>query len=171
MTGLEDDTLVLALDSGGSEEFLLSPDTMVTKGGAAVPAGSIRLGDRVQVYADAVDTNYASRINVEGMQQLIRDVYRGTLEAVYPSGGTLVLTGTSAFVNGGWEDRERRITLELEPGAAIYYGGRALRPGELQPGHLGGTAYVAVSENFGSRRAAGVVLKRGSEQLYGGKID
>jgi hypothetical protein len=170
VTGLEDDTLVLALDSGGSEKFLLSTDTMVTKGGAAVPAGSIRLGDRVQVYADAVDTNYASRINVEGMQQLIRDVYRGTLEAVYPSGGTLVLTGTSAFVNGGWENRERRITLELEPGAAIYYGGRALRPGELQPGHLGGTAYVAVSENFGSRRAAGVVLKRGSEQLYGGKI-
>ncbi|MGI6697462.1 MAG: S-layer homology domain-containing protein [Clostridia bacterium] len=171
VTGLEDDTLVLALDGGGSEEFLLSPDTMVTKGGAAVPAGSIRLGDRVQVYADAVDTNYASRINVEGMQQLISDVYRGTLEAVYPSGGTLVLTGTSAFVNGDWEDRERRITLELEPGAAIYYGGRTLRPGELQSGHLGGTAYVAVSENFGSRRAAGVVLKRGSEQLYGGKID
>jgi hypothetical protein len=168
---LEDDTLVLALDSGGSEQFLISSDTVVTRGGAAVPAGSIRLGDRVQVYADAVDTNYASRINVEGMQQLIKDVYRGTLEAVYPSGGTLVLTDTSAFVNGDWEDRERRITFELEPGAAIHYGGRTLQPGELQSGYLGSTAYVAVSENFGNMRADRVVLKRGSEQLYGGRID
>ena len=136
VTGLEDDTLVLALDGGGSEEFLLSPDTMVTKGGASVPAGSIRLGDRVQVYTDAVDTNYASRINVEGMQQLVSDVYRGTLEAVYPSGGTLVLTGTSAFVNGDWEDRERRITLELEPvppytTAAVRCGPASCSPGTL----------------------------------------
>ena len=93
-----------------------------------------------------MDTNYASRINVEGMQQLIA-TYRARWRrcTLRRDAGA---TGTSAFVNGDWEDRERRITLNWKPGAAIYYGGRTLRPGELQSGYLGGTAYVAVSENF-----------------------
>jgi hypothetical protein len=166
-----DGRLALALDGGGTEEFLLSSGTIVTKGGASVPVSSIRIGDRASVYIDSVQSSYASRVNVEGSQQLIRDVYRGTLEAVYPSGGTLVLKDTSAFVNGDWEERERRITLELEPGAQIYYGGSALNAAEVQSGYVNTTAYVAVSENFGNKRAVKVVLKRGNEQLFDGRID
>ena len=168
VTEVEGDTLVLALDSGGSARYLISTDTVVTRGrrGARRQHKGWRQG---QVYTDAVDTNYASRINLEGMQQHVMDVYRGTLEAVYLSGGTLVLKDTSAFVNGDWEDRERRITLSWSPDGALLRRPHAA-PGEVQSGYLGGTAYVAVSENFGNRRAARVVLKRGSERLYGGRI-
>ena len=164
-------SLVLDLDSGGREEFTISYGTMITKEGVSVSVGSIRAGDRAQVYTDSIASNTASRINIEGMQQLIQDVYRGILEAVHPSGGTLVLKDASVFVNGDWEDRGRRVTLELEPGAQIYYSGRAVAPGEVQSGYLNATAYVAVSSNFGNQRAVRVLLKRGSEQLYGGRID
>ncbi|MDD3298813.1 MAG: S-layer homology domain-containing protein [Bacillota bacterium] len=171
VAAIGDGSLVLDLDSGGREEFSISYGTIITKEGAAIPAGSIKTGDRAKVYTDTILSNTASRINIEGMQQLIQDVYRGTLEAVHPSGGTLVLKDASVFTNGDWEDRERRITLELEPGMQVYYGGRSVAPSEVQSGYLNTIAYVAVSENFGNRRAVKVVLKRGAEQFYGGRID
>ncbi len=164
------DSLILGLDNGGQEDFSISNSTMITKEGTMVPAGSIKVGDRVRVYTDTVLSNIASRINIEGKQQLIQDVYRGVLEAVHPSGGTLVLRETAAFINGDWEDRERRITLELGPGTQIYYGGRALSPDDIKSGFFNATAYVAISSNFGNPRAVMVTLKRGSEQLYGGRI-
>jgi hypothetical protein len=104
------------------------------------------------------------------MQQLVSDVYRGTVESVRPSGGTLVLKGASAFVNGGWEERERLITFELGPETEIYYGGRRVTPEEIQGSFLDLEGYVAVSSNFSSPRAVKVVLKRGAEQRYGGRI-
>jgi len=119
---------------------------------------------------DTVDSFTASRINIEGMQQLVSDVYRGTVESVRPSGGTLVLKGASAFVNGGWEERERLITFELGPETGIYYGGRRVTPEEIQSSFLDLEGYVAVSSNFKNPRAVKVVLKRGTEQRYGGRI-
>ena len=162
--------IMLELDSGGRQEIALSPDTIVTKEGSNVYTSSIRTGDRVQVYMDTVNSFTASRINIEGMQQLVSDVYRGTVESVRPSGGTLVLKGASAFVNGGWEERERLITFELGPETGIYYGGRRVTPEEIQSSFLDLEGYVAVSSNFKNPRAVKVVLKRGTEQRYGGRI-
>ena len=162
--------ILLELDSGGRQEIALTPDTIVTKEGSNVYISSIRTGDRVQVYMDTVDSFTASRINIEGMQQLVSDVYRGTVESVRPSGGTLVLKGASAFVNGEWQERERLITFELGPETEIYYGGRRVTPEEIQGSFLDLEGYVAVSSNFSSPRAVKVVLKRGAEQRYGGRI-
>ncbi len=165
------DGITLELDSGTRQEIAVSPGTIVTKEGANVYASSIRTGDRVQVYMDTVDSFVASRINIEGMQQLIKDVYKGTVEAIRPSGGVLVLKDTSAFVNGRWEERERHITFELDSGTPVYYGGRSVRPEEIQSSFLNVEGYVAVSSNFNNQRAVKIVLKRGTEQRYSDRID
>lgn len=170
VTMLDKDSLTLGLDSGEEESYSIINSTVITKEGTAIPAGSIMIGDRAWVYTSAVSSNAASRINIEGKQQLIQDVYRGVLEAVHPSGGTLVLREAAVFVNGDWEERERRVTLELSPGTQIYYGDRAITPRDMQSGYLNAVAYVAVNNNFGNRQAVTVALKRGSEQLYGGRI-
>ncbi len=165
------DDLVLELENGTQQEFILSSNTIITKEGVTVTRGSIRIGDRVQVYMDTIDSNLVSRINLEGMQQLIMDVYKGTVETVRPSSGALVLKETSAFVNGQWEERERRITFELDPQTQIFYGGRPVSLSEVQTNYLNFEGYVAVSNNFNNQRAVKVILKRGNEHQYSDRID
>lgn len=164
-------SLLLDLDNGGREEFSITYGTIIAKEGNAVPPGSIRVGDRIRVYTDTVYSTSASRIEIEGMQQLIQDIYKGTLSEVHPSGGTLTLKETFAFVNGDWEERERRTTFELGPEAQIYYGGRVIESGDIQSNFLNTDVYVAVHNNFGNRRVVKAVLKMGSEQFYNGRID
>ncbi|MBA1336038.1 MAG: hypothetical protein HPY66_1859 [Firmicutes bacterium] len=171
VTYVDSKSIVLDQDDGIQQEYSISPSTLITKEGSRINPGNIRIGDRVQVYMDDISSVYLSRIKVEGMQQLIKDVYRGTIERVYPSSGKLVLKDTYAYVNRGWEERDRRITFELDSDTPIYYGGKLLSLDQVQSSYINFEGYVAVSNNFNSEKAVKVVLKRGYEAQYGDRID
>lgn len=168
---VDSESIVLELENGIEREFKITPNTLITKEGRNVYPGSIRIGDAVQVYVDTLDSSIASRIKVQGLQQLIKDVYKGTIERVYVSSGRIVLKDTYVYANKGWEERERRKTFELDPGTPIYYGGKLVDTEDVQNNYLNFEGYVAVSNNFNSEKAVKVVLKKGYEKQYSDRID
>ncbi len=167
---LNGDTIVVALDEGGQDEYNLTPYMVVSKGGKSVSVSDLRLGDRVKLYLDDAHSNYISKIAIQVDSMLVDGIYKGELDAVDLISGNITLKGSDIFRNTSWENYRYKLTLAINEDTPIYYKGSPVTPDRLKDLHMGKTLYVAAVNDFSRERAVRIVVKSGSEAYYDDKI-
>ncbi len=169
---LNNDGLWLTLSTGEKMLVSLAGDPEIVKAGRAIAASAIRMGDKVKVYYDAIDTNRPSRIEVEGKERIIKNVYRGRIANVNLATGSLVLEEPYTLANTRFEKMDTHtVTIKMHDDGRVYHGDRYLALDELLRGYRGDVIYVVVEDFYGNERGMQATIKKGGEQVFSDSID
>ncbi len=160
------------IDTGiNKEEYDLTDDAIITKGGVPITYQALRDGDKIRIFFDDIYTNKISKMEVEGIKRVIKKIYKGQLADVDMAQNEITLTGVRYLKNDYWEPTSSYTqNFPLSDNVSIYAGNISVKPSELKRHYHDKTAYVMVEEVFGKPVASQVSLKSGGENIYSSKV-
>jgi len=167
---IDRDQIVVKLATGGTETYFTTPATIVLKKGVNVPLSTLYEGDRVKLYFDEAGSALISRMHIEGDSVVVKDLYRGVLNAADNYNTALILGDVEKLENGGWKSVESSMSIPYTDEVPIYIGGQTVSPRNLKY-YTGKVVYMAVSSFFGKTRAEKMVIKSQYESTYSDKIE
>ena len=139
----------------------------ITKGGIAITKNAIKEGDSVKLFFDDIYTDKISKIEVEGIERLIQQVFKGKLGSVNETKRSITLYEPRYLKNSDWETTETYSKeLMLSDGAEIYVGNLPIVLDDLERDHRDQTVYVVVEDSYGDSVASKVSVKYGGENVY-----
>lgn len=145
----------------------LPSGTPITKGGVSVTRNALKEGDSVKLFFDDIYTDQISKMEVEGVERLIQQVYKGKLGSVNETKQTITLYEPRYLKNEDWVDTETYSEeLTLSSGAEIYDGNLPISVNDLERIHRNQTVYVVVEDSYGDSVASKVSVKYGGENVY-----
>jgi hypothetical protein len=169
---LEDGSVTIEYKDGTKENFKVNDGTTIVKEGRSIRSYDLREGDKVKLYFDDIYSKEASKLQVEGKEQLIKTVYKGKLNKVDVSGDEITLTSPKELENSRWKDvNDYKVKVELDDLATIYYNGNEIDIDDLGDGHINDDVYVVLADSYSRDKGIKVVVKGGSEKLYNDVID
>ncbi len=143
----------------------------ITKGGVAITRNALREGDSVKLFFDDIYTDQISKMEVEGIERLIQQVYKGKLGSVNETKQTITIYEPRYLKNDDWIDTETYSEeLTLSDGAEIYDGNLPIDVNELERIHRNQTVYVVVEDSYGDSVASKVSVKYGGENVFSDTI-
>jgi hypothetical protein len=175
--------LVSNLGSGGKEltvntssgRITLNLDnfTQVVKEGSLIAPNRIEIGDKVLACVEpgGLSGSYVSRVEVAGAQHSSCSAVRGTIQAVYPVEGKVVLGDVEEYSFGRWVPMKGVSTLALTLEAPAYLNGEAADLGWLAKAGLGLKGYAAVQNNLGGTRGIKLAVQSGPAEMFNGYVD
>lgn len=167
---IDRDQLAVKLATGDEEIYFTSAATIALKKGVNVPLSSLYKGDRVRLFFDEADSLMISRLLIEGDSVIVKELYRGILNAAGQIENTATLGDVQYFKNGEWVDLKSSLSIQYSDEAPVYIGGVKVPYKNLKY-YSGRTVYMAVKNFFGSSRIEKMVLKNQNESLYSDKIE
>ncbi len=139
----------------------------ITKGGIAITANALKEGDSVKLFFDDIYSDKISKMEVEGIERLIQQVYKGRLGSVNETKQTITLYEPRYLKNDDWVDTENYSEeLTLSDNAEIYVGNLPIDVNVLERDHKNQTVYVVVEDSYGDSVASKVSVKYGGENVY-----
>jgi len=155
------------LNDGSRKQYLLPEDTPVNKEGRDISIRALKEGDKVKLFFNDIYTNTLSRVEVEGVEQLIEKVYKGVLNEVVEGTGEIIITEPEILKNTKWEKAPNyNFSFEVDPSADIYSNGKRVRFKNLSREHKGDTIYVVVKDAYGKPNAVKLAVANGGERIY-----
>jgi len=162
----------IVFDIGGDRQTYTIPDGVpITKGGVAISKHAIKEGDSVKLFFDDIYTDMVSKIEVEGVERLIKQVYKGRLGSVNELKQTVTLNDPKYLKNVSWESADSySMEFDLADAVDIYDGDLMVSLDDLERDHRYQTVYVVVEDVFGESVASKVSIKYGGENVYSDTI-
>ncbi len=168
---LKKDTLTVEYEDKTNDTFTVAQDTRILKGGQNISFLNLKEGDQVKLYFSNIYTTEIDKIQVEGEQQLIKNVYKGKIANVHPSGRTITLTDLDILENSKWKKGEKSsITLNWDMRGEIYSDGQRINLNTLKKDYGNAELLVAVEDDYGKYKGIRAVVKCGNAKEYSDRI-
>lgn len=166
------DGIYFLLDNGEYALYKITEATKILKEGRSIGSMALKDGDQVTLYFDDIYTDEVSKIEVDGKERLVGQVYKGTLLNVNQGASTMVLTNPSYLKNTTWEALDSyNKTIDLDDRVKIYDGSKEVLLQDLLRNYKGEDLYVVVEEAYGNENGVFVTLKTGGEFVTSDRID
>lgn len=166
------DSVLFDLSSGQRAQYLVGSATTIIKDGVKTTLRALKEGDQVKLYFNDIYSNKVDKIEVEGAERLIKQVYKGEIQDVNATEGTLTLSFPSVMKNTGWVTTGAyMLDLPYNEKTLIYNGSDPVREKDLGKSFKGKTAYVVVEENYGTETAVKITIRNGGELMSYDAVD
>ncbi|NLY50725.1 MAG: hypothetical protein GX062_06955, partial [Firmicutes bacterium] len=163
-------SIVVTLASGAVAEYEVTAATQVLAGGRLSKLSAVQSGDTVLLHLPEPESSWVERIEVAGRAGRVTELYRGRLGSFSTRGGAIVLTRPERLVGDSWQEVGTGVLqLPLATSAVLWWGQQQL---DLSTAArlTGQVAYVAAGNGFGRPEAMRVLVARGQEKAYTGRI-
>ncbi len=165
------DVILFKLNDGRQQAYKIPDGIPMTKGGTSITKAAIKEGDKVKLYFDDIYTDEASKIEVEGIDRLVKNIYKGTLGSVNEALNEVTLYQPMYLKNTAWvAETSFSKKIKLTDDVLIYQGEKLVPFRELERTHRGDTVYVALEDNFGTELAEMMTIKSGGENVFNDTI-
>jgi hypothetical protein len=124
----------------------------------------------VKLYFDEIDTNFISRLEIEGDSILVKDLYRGKLTVSNQLDDQVVLEDVERIENGKWKNVDAMMKIPYTTDLPLYVGGQKI-PFQNLKYYKGKTVYMAMKDFFGKNRAEKMIVKSQYESDFTDKIE
>jgi len=166
------DGIYFLLNNGERELYQITNDTQILKEGRSIGSMALKEGDQVTLYFNDIYTDEVSKIEVDGRERLVGQVYKGTLQNVNQGSATMVLSNPSYLKNTNWEALDSyNKTINLDDRVKIYDGSKPVLVKDLLRDYKGEELYVVVEEAYGNEKGVSIAIKTGGEFVMSDRID
>ncbi len=143
----------------------------MTKGGIAITKYALKEGDSVKLFFDDIYTDRVSKMEVEGIERLIQQVYKGRLGSVNETKQSITLYEPKYLKNLEWLSTDNYSKeLKLSDNAEVFVGNLPIALNDLERDHRNQVVYVVVEDSYGDSVASKVSVKYGGENVYSDTI-
>jgi len=160
------DGALVKLNSGETFQYKIDGDTPVVKGGQNISFRALKEGDKVKLYFDDIYTDKVSRVEVEGIERLVKHVYKGELAEVNEATGIITLNRAFYLKNNDWElldDYTKEI--KMDNAIEVFAGSRAVPMNKLLRDYKNNTVYVVVEDHYGMEQGTKMSIKTNGEMV------
>lgn len=166
------DAVSFKLDNGEINRYVITSDTSILKGGTSTTKNALKEGDKVKIYFSDIYTDEIDRLEVEGVERLIKQVYKGYLKQVNVASRTITLSEPYTIFNNSWvvSDNYSKDVV-MDPEAGIYDGDDYIRIEELAKNYLGKVLYVVVEDSYGQENGVKASIKSGGEMVFYDEVE
>lgn len=160
------DGLLIQLADGTRERYTVTSSTKLIKDGSSTALKNIKAGDQVKVYFSSIYSNAIAKVEVEGPERLVAQIYKGTIDEVNPTAGTITLKDPSVLKNANWAAvTDYLLEIPYTEKTGIYAGAEPVLPKDFAKYYKDKVAYVVVEANYGQETAIKINVRSGSELL------
>ncbi len=160
----------LVQSNGQLVALTTTPATLLQKNGLNLNLNLLYPGDRVKCFLDGLYSNIIARMELEGDAVLIKNVYRGTLQAADRSDDYITLTNTKYLVNGAWQDLQGVTRIPYNSRIPVYVKNQRI-PNQNLKYYRDKEVYVAVASRWGRDYIEKMIIKADYEFAYIDRID
>lgn len=169
---LYNDSILFDLSNGQRVQYLVPSTTQIIRDGITTTMRALKEGDQVKLYFNDIYSNKVDRIEVEGIERLIKQVYKGEIKDVNPTSGIMTLSFPAVLKNTGWiQSDQYMVDIPYNEKTLIFSGSNQVRPKDFGKLYKDKTAYVVVEENYGTETAVKVTIRSGGELMTYDTID
>jgi hypothetical protein len=156
---------IYILDQSGSP-YVVDSQTTLMKNGLRATIYTLKEGDQVKLYLSSLTDNTLFKVEIEGPEQLVSGVYKGTVKELKLSTNVLALTDPYALKNQEWvKETLPTIEVNLAKDVKIYRGGKPVLKTALNT--LKGQSLYFVTRNaYGKQEISQIVIKGLNERVY-----
>lgn len=161
------DGALIKLNSGQKYQYKIDNDILVLKGGQSISFRALKEGDKVKLFFDTIYTDKVSRVEVEGIERLVKHVYKGALAEVNEATGMVTLSRVSYLKNDTWtllDDYTKEI--KLDEAIKIFDGNRPVPVNRLLKNYKNDTVYIVVEDRYGVDQGTQMALKTNGENIF-----
>jgi len=161
------DGALVKLNSGQTYQYKIDGDTPVIKGGQNINFRALKEGDKVKLYFDDIYTDKVSRVEVEGIERLVKHVYKGELAEVNEATGMITLNRALYLKNDQWElldDYTKEI--KMDDAIEVFAGSRPVPMNKLLRDYKNNTVYVVVEDHYGVEQGTKMSIKTNGEMVF-----
>ncbi|MBN2899961.1 MAG: S-layer homology domain-containing protein [Clostridia bacterium] len=168
---LFNDGVLVKLNSGEMYQYKIDDDVAVIKGGNTINFRALKEGDKVKLYFDTIYTDKVSRVEVEGIERLVKHVYKGQLAEVNEATGMITLNRAMYLKNDSWtvlDDYTKEI--KMDAAMEIFAGNTAVPVNKLLRNYKNNTVYVVVEDHYGVEQGTKLAIKTNGELVTSDSI-
>lgn len=160
------DGALIKLNSGEMYKYKIDENTPVIKGGQNIHYRALKEGDKVKLYFDDIYTDRVARVEVEGIERLVKHVYKGDLAEVNEATGVITLNRASYLKNDTWsllDDYSKEI--KMDDAIEVFAGSRMVPMNKLMRDYKNNTVYVVVEDHYGMEQGTKMSVKTNGEMV------
>lgn len=160
------DSAIFNLSNGQRMQYTLPVESAIIKGGAKITLKALKPGDKVKLYFSDMYSTRVDRIEVEGAERLISQIYKGDIQDFNSSSGVLSLASPNVLKNNGWKALDTyTVEIPVDENTQIFEGSSRVEQGDLFKLFKDKTAYVVVENAYGTNKAAKISIRNGGEMM------
>ena len=123
------DSILFDLTDGKRAQYMVPSSTQIIRDGIMTTMRALKEGDQVKLYFNDIYSNKVDRIEVEGIERLIKQVYKGKIEEVNATSGMMTLSDPYVLKNTGWVASDQyMIDIPYTEKTMIYNNSNQVRP-------------------------------------------
>jgi len=165
------DGALIKLNSGEMLRYKIDGDTPVIKGGQDIHYRALKEGDKVKLFFDTIYTDKVSRVEVEGIERLVKHIYKGELAEVNEATGIITLNRAFYLKNDDWEplgDYTKEI--KMDDAIQVFAGNRPVPMNKLLRDYKNNAVYVVVEDHYGVEQGTKMTIKTNGEMVFDDSI-
>ena len=160
------------LNNGDKEFYKITEDSILLKEGRNIEEIALKEGDKVKLYFNDIYTDEISKIEVEGQERLIKQVYKGRLDSLNEGNMTITLSQVSYLKNTDWIDlNSYSKEISIDDNIEIYNSDEIVRLQDLIKKFKDKTIYMVVENSYGNENGIKIAIKDGGENVWSDRID
>ena len=160
------DIILFQLQDGEIVNYNLNNDSVIIKNGNQVTPKALKEGDKVRLYFDEINSKEVSKLEIEGKERLVKQIYKGNLKSFNPNNMMLTLTNPSYLKNISWLDSPEYVKkLKLDDKVQLYNGDQKVAVRNLMKYFRDDLVYVVVENSYGNEKGIKLAIKSGSKEL------
>jgi hypothetical protein len=162
------DSVSLKLADGTVENYKIDSSVEMLKGGVKTSMYALKDGDKVKLYFSTIHSTTPQRMEIEGVERQIKNVYKGELLV---SGSRVTISNPYYLSPSNWtKDSSNMLTFDLPSTTKIYDGDKLISTTDLGRYYKGSTVYMAVVSQYGKDEIIKMNVKLGGERKYSDQI-
>lgn len=160
------------LNNGDKEFYKITEDTILLKEGRNIEEIALKEGDKVKLYFNDIYTDEISKLEVEGQERLIKQVYKGTLDSLNEGNMTITLSQVSYLKNTDWIDlNSYSKEISIDDNIEIYNSDEIVKLQDLIKKFKDKTIYMVVENSYDNENGIKIAIKNGGENVWSDRID
>lgn len=166
------DSAVIQLATGETLHFEVDRDVPIIRGGEVVTFRTLKEGDKLKVYFDDISTIKASAIEVDAVERLVKQIYKGEVVDVNEFSKNITINNLEYLKNSNWDRdsmfiRDFKVSDDVE----IYLKGKRISLSDLSKVYKNTYVYAVIEDSYGKDMIVKMNLKEGGERFYYDKIN
>lgn len=164
--------MIFLLNNGEQEFYNVDNETILLKQGESILPKALKEGDKVKLFFSDIYTTTVDKIEVEGNERLIKQVYKGTIRSFNQGNMRLTLSNPEYLKNVKWIKSDSYIQdIPVDDKVKIYNKDQVVDKRDFIKRFKDKEAYVVVENSYGNENAIKISIKDGGELVMNDKID
>lgn len=160
------DGALVKLNDGSMYRYKIDEDSIIIKGGTDITFRALKEGDKVKLYFSDIYTDLVDKVEIEGIERLVKHIYRGSLAEVNEITNTITLNKPYYLKNDDWtllDDYSKEIKIDNK--TSLFVGNSEIPMRKLSRDYKNNTVYIVVEDAYGRERGVKLAVKTGGEQV------